>query len=121
MTAGGAAGVTTVEAVPAGDALNANNSQQYGFQFGIDPPASGSFTAHTRIVGPFAGLTPQNYQSMGLFLGTGDQNNYVRIATAAQDGTGIHFRKEVGGSGSRPRGSTPSSSPARRRWTSISR
>jgi N-acetylneuraminic acid mutarotase len=98
MTAGGAAGVTTVEAVPPGDALGAMNSQQYGFQFGIDPPASGSFTAHTRIVSPFSGLTAQNYQSMGMFIGTGDQNNYVRIATAAQDGTGIHVRREVGGS-----------------------
>jgi hypothetical protein len=33
----------------------------------------------TRIVGPFKGVTPQNYQSMGLFLGTGDQDNYVKI------------------------------------------
>ena len=41
------------------------------------------FTAHTRIIGPFAGLTPQAEQSMGLFIGTGDQDNYVKIVTSA--------------------------------------
>src|SRR5215208_5670647 len=34
MTAGGAAGAVTVDKVPAGDAYAANNTQQYGFQFG---------------------------------------------------------------------------------------
>src|SRR5918996_3996845 len=96
MTAGGAAGVTTVDAVPEGDAYQANNTQQYGFQFGVRAPATGVFTAHTRILAPFAGLTPQNYQSMGLFLGNGNQDNYVKLVTAANGGPGgIEFVKEV--------------------------
>ena len=97
MTAGGAAGLLTVEKVPAGDAFKAGNAQQYGFQFGFVPPEAGTFTAHTRIVDPFGGMTPQNNQSMGMFIGTGDQDNYVKITTAAQNGTGIWVVKEVGG------------------------
>ena len=42
-------------------------------------------------------MTPQNNQSMGMFIGTGDQDNYVKITTAAQNGTGIWVVKEVGG------------------------
>jgi hypothetical protein len=98
MTAGGAAGVTTIDKVPDGDALNAANTQNYGFQFGINPPASGTFTAHTRIVGPFAGLTPQDNQSMGLFIGAGDQDNYVKVVTFANGGAGgVQSLKELNG------------------------
>jgi Malectin domain/Abnormal spindle-like microcephaly-assoc'd, ASPM-SPD-2-Hydin len=99
MTAGGAAGVVTVDEVPAGDAKGAGNNQQYGFQFGVDATsATGKFTARTRIQAPFAGTTPQGNQSMGLFIGNGDQDNYVRLATAANGGSGgIHLSKEVAG------------------------
>jgi len=98
MTAGGAAGVMTVDAVPAGDALGSTNTQQYAFQFGFSTAGIGTFTAHTRILAPFAGLTPQGNDSMGLFIGTGDQDNYVKIVTSANGGTGgIQFLKEVGG------------------------
>jgi N-acetylneuraminic acid mutarotase len=98
MTAGGAAGVTTIDKVPDGDALNAANNQSYGFQFGISPPVSGTFTAHTRIVGPFTGLTPQDNQSMGLFIGTGDQDNYMKVVTFANGGAGgVQSLKELNG------------------------
>ena len=98
MTGGGAAGVVTVDKVADGDALGSTNTQKYGLQFGVKPPSSGTFTAHTRIAGPFAGLTPQDDQSMGLFLGTGDQDNYVKVVTFANGGAGgVQARKEVGG------------------------
>jgi hypothetical protein len=98
MTAGGAAGVVTVDKVPEGDAYLGGNSQKYGFQFGFKRPASGSFTARTRILSPFAGLVPQDYQSMGVFLGTGDQDNYVKLVTSANGGNGgIHFLIETTG------------------------
>jgi Bacterial Ig-like domain/PA14 domain len=59
---------------------------------------SGVFTARTRVSAPFAGITPQDYQSMGLFLGTGDQDNYVKLVTSSNGGGGgIEFAKEVGG------------------------
>lgn len=97
MTAGGAAGATTVDTVPDGDALASSNTQQYGFQFGVKAPAT-KFKVHTRILAPFSGLQPQNYQSMGLALGNGDQDNYVKLVTSANGGAGgIEFVKEVGG------------------------
>jgi N-acetylneuraminic acid mutarotase len=98
MTAGGAAGVTTVDSVPEGDAYLTNNSQQYGFQFGVDTPAT-TFTLHTRVLAPFAGLQPTDFQSMGLFLGNGDQDNYVKLVVAANGGAGgVQLLKEVAGS-----------------------
>jgi N-acetylneuraminic acid mutarotase len=100
MTAGGAAGVTTVDEVSPGDARGAGNDQKYGFQFGVDanPATNGKFTAHTRIQTPFAGMTPQDDQSMGLFIGNGDQDNFVRLVTAANGGAGgIELSKETAG------------------------
>jgi N-acetylneuraminic acid mutarotase len=103
MTGGGAAGVVTVDKVADGDALGSANTQKYGLQFGVKPPSSGTFTAHTRIAAPFAGLTPQDDQSMGLFLGTGDQDNYVKVVTFANGGAGgVQARKEVGGVAATP-------------------
>ena len=89
MTAGGAAGVVTVDQVPEGDAVAATNTQQYAFQFGVSVGSvTQSFVAHTRIMAPFAGFTPQNYQSMGLFIGTGDQDDYLKLVVTANGGSG---------------------------------
>jgi hypothetical protein len=97
MTAGGAAGVTTVDKVPEGDAY-LTNTQHYGFQFGVKTPAT-KFNLHTRILAPFAGLQPKDFQSMGLFLGNGDQDNYVKLVVSANGGAGgIEVLKEVAGS-----------------------
>ena len=97
MTSGGAAGVATVDEVSGGDAFESQNTQGYGLQVGLIPPA-GPFTAHTRILAPFKGITPQDYQSMGLFIGTGDQDNYVKLVVSANGGAGgIEFVDEVDG------------------------
>jgi len=96
MTTGGAAGVVTIDEVDPGDAYTTSNDQSYGFQFGVNArPAAGPFTVRTRIVGPFQGFTPKNFQSMGLFIGNGDQDNYVKITTAMVNGTGVQVVKEV--------------------------
>ena len=99
MTAGGAAGVVTVDAAPEGDADGALNTQQYGFQVGVHvTAATGLFTAHARILAPFAGLTPADFQSMGLFIGTGDQDHYAKAVVVANGGAGgVQFGKEDGG------------------------
>ena len=98
MTVRGAGGITTVDEVDPGDAYGPKNTQKYGFQFGVNArPEVGPFTVQTRIVGPFSGLTPQDFQSMGLFIGTGDQDNYVKITTASNAGTKVEALKEVGG------------------------
>jgi len=97
MTAGGAAGALTVDLVPEGDAKGTTNTQAYAFQLGLKPSAlAAPFTVQARVMSPFAGLTPQNFQSMGVFIGTGDQDNYVKLVTAANGGGGgIEFAKEV--------------------------
>lgn len=99
MTVGGAALKFTVEQVPAGDALNNFNNQMYGFQFGVNAGASQwQYIIHSRVMGPFAGFIPVNNQSMGMFMGTGDQNNYLKIVTAANGGAGgIQVLKEENG------------------------
>ena len=86
LTAGGAAGVLTLDAAPAGTALGSANSQTYGFQFGIDVDAGSSpLTLRTRLLAPFAGVTPLASQQMGFYFGTGDQDNYISLVL---DGAG---------------------------------
>ncbi|MDQ1380229.1 MAG: hypothetical protein QOJ71_948, partial [Actinomycetota bacterium] len=100
MTVGGAAGVLTVAQVPPGDATGSTNTQQYAFQYGVNanPANTGVFTAHTRIDGPFAGVAPQGNQSMGFYIGNGDQDNYAKVVLSANGGNpGIRFVEEVGG------------------------
>ncbi|MBW3578433.1 MAG: choice-of-anchor D domain-containing protein [Actinobacteria bacterium] len=98
MTAGGAAGVLTVDEVSEGDALGSANTQHYAFQFGVDPLGSGPFTVRTRILAPFAGMVPEDFQSMGLVAGSGGQDDYVKIVTSANGGSGgVEFLKEVAG------------------------
>jgi len=66
------------------------NNQENGFQFGINTTSSTeSFTVQTRLLGPFFNTqTPQFWQSYGLFIGTGDQDNYLKIALGADGGAG---------------------------------
>ncbi|MBA3483921.1 MAG: hypothetical protein H0T51_19115, partial [Pirellulales bacterium] len=96
VTAGGAAGVFTVDAAGIGTARGAANSQTQAFQFGVNVGAATTpFTAKTSVVGPFNGLTAQVGQEMGLYIGTGDQDNFIQIVLAG-DGS-IKLGKEVAG------------------------
>ena len=100
MTVGGAAGVLTVSEVPPGDALGAANSQHFGFQFGVNaaPASTGTFTLHSRVLAPFSGTTPTGNQAIGMFFGTGNQDNFVQLALVANGGaTGVRIAKEVTG------------------------
>jgi hypothetical protein len=85
MTVGGAAGVLTVDQVPPGDARDADNTQQYAFQYGVRVPDT-AFTVHTQVAAPFAGMTPAGGDAMGVFVGPGDQDNYVKVVVAANGG-----------------------------------
>jgi hypothetical protein len=84
MVVGGAAGVFTVTEVPAGDAGGAKNSQMYGFQLGVDPPTT-KFQIVGRIVEPFSGITPGSSQQMGVFLGDGTQDGFVKLVLKGND------------------------------------
>ena len=51
---------------------------------------------HTRVLQPFAGVTPRAGYQAGLYFGTGDQDNYVELAV---DGGGtVKLIREVAGS-----------------------
>ncbi|MFL0352385.1 malectin domain-containing carbohydrate-binding protein [Xanthomarina sp. GH4-25] len=85
MSFGGAAGKATVDEVTGGDALEANNNQDYGFQFGVNVDSnSNTFTIHSKIESPYFGANgsqndPVDYQSYGISFGNGDQDNYMKI------------------------------------------
>ncbi|AHM62207.1 Kelch repeat-containing protein [Flammeovirgaceae bacterium 311] len=100
LIAGGAVGAFTVDGVTSGDAYGAGNNQQNTFQFGINVQSStGPFTIDSRMLSPFFNShTPVNNQSQGLYLGTGDQDNYLKIALVANSGIGgLEVLVESGG------------------------
>jgi N-acetylneuraminic acid mutarotase len=99
MAVGGAAGVFTIEHVPGGTAAGSRNTQHYAFQVGVNakPTFTGPFTVHTRILNPFSGLTPQDGQQMGLMLGAGGQDDYVKLVVQGAGGGGVRFAREIGG------------------------
>jgi hypothetical protein len=82
-----------------GDPLRRKNGQLNAFQFGVGPQ-EGPFTAHTRLPAPFRDLRSlESFESLGLFLGSGDQDNYAKLVAGAQ---GVEFRIEVGGTPPKP-------------------
>ncbi|MEY4929811.1 MAG: hypothetical protein RI909_535 [Bacteroidota bacterium] len=85
---GGAVGIASVPA-NGGDALT--NDQEYAFQLGFKiNPASGIFTVKSKLQGtPFfdgIALNLLQNQSQGIFVGTGDQDNYLKLALTANAG-----------------------------------
>jgi len=98
LTAGGAAGVLTIDSATSGTAVGAANTQEQAFQFGVS--VGGEllpYAAHTRIVGPFSGQTPTAGQEMGFYIGTGDQDNFVKIVVTGENSGSINVVKEVDG------------------------
>ena len=80
LSFGGAGGKATIDAVPAGDALEGQNSQENAFLLGINVDAnSPAFTIHSKVETPFNGSPPLASQSYGIFIGTGDQDNYFKV------------------------------------------
>lgn len=90
LIAGGAEGALTVVATSTGDALGSLNNQDNAFQIGLkSAPGLGDFTITARMLGPFFNnKVPQNYQSQGIYIGTGDQDNYFKITLNANSGQG---------------------------------
>ncbi|HMC00682.1 MAG TPA: hypothetical protein VKN14_06570, partial [Flavobacteriaceae bacterium] len=108
LSFGGAAGKATVDIVTNGDALEANNNQDNGFQFGINVDSnSNPFTIHSKIESPFFGINgsqnnPVDFQSYGISIGNGDQDNYLKVVlmngiSNADSEYGIQILLEDGG------------------------
>ncbi|RYY97793.1 MAG: hypothetical protein EOO11_09905, partial [Chitinophagaceae bacterium] len=88
LIAGGAVGAFSVVSVPAGDALGSLNTQQNGFQFGVATNGA-AFTLRSRMTGPFFNnQTPSGSQAQGIYIGNGDQDNYLKIVLNANGGAG---------------------------------
>ena len=90
-----------MDTVGPGDAAAPADTQQYAFQYGFQlASARGAvFTPHTRVIQPFAGITPTGSELVGMQLGTGDQDNYVRLAVSGSGSTrSVVLRLEVAGS-----------------------
>ena len=96
--AGGQANLLSVDEVPQGDAVNDQNDQQYAFQFGANTSdVNEPFTVHTTVAG--FPENPEPFQSAGMFIGNGDQDNYLKFVVSATDGTGgVQLAEENGGS-----------------------
>ncbi|MCB0852869.1 MAG: hypothetical protein KDD63_11625, partial [Bacteroidetes bacterium] len=94
LNLGGATSKLGMENIGFGDALGALNTQENGFQFGLNVDTSSApFTVVTRVESPFflvngAPIQPIDGQSMGLMAGPGNQDNYVKVVMNAQGGAG---------------------------------
>lgn len=108
LAAGGASGKLTVEEVTDGDAHEGNNSQENAFQFGIAVDQNTApFVVQVGLDGPFFDGEPgQNYESQGFYIGTGDQDNFLKIVLDPAD-DGIEVAFENNGSATGATYSTP--------------
>ncbi|WP_156653324.1 hypothetical protein [Methylobacterium sp. Leaf111] len=85
---GGAASGVLIQDITAGTSLT--NTQTDAYQFGIDIGADvATYTVTGKVNNPFDGTTPQDNQSVGFFIGTGDQANYVRFVAGAATFKGV--------------------------------
>ncbi|MDT0608489.1 malectin domain-containing carbohydrate-binding protein [Croceitalea rosinachiae] len=85
---GGTAGIYTDPSVGGGDAFTNVNTQKNGFQFPVRVDSNtGPFTILGQINGPyFNNAAPANFASHGIFMGTGDQDNYVKLTLRNNNG-----------------------------------
>lgn len=104
LNLGGATSKFGIENIGSGDALGSLNSQENGFQFGVNADTSTApFTIVTRIESPYflvdgIPIAPLDGQSLGMMTGPGNQENYLKIVVNAQGGAGgIGVVAEVNG------------------------
>ncbi len=89
IIAGGTAGLFTDPTVGAGNPHGSSNSQMNAFQFGVRVDEStGLFRVRSGLGGLLFNGTPMAAQSQGIYIGNGDQDNYIKIAVHANSGAG---------------------------------
>jgi N-acetylneuraminic acid mutarotase len=96
---GGAPELLVIPNVAEGTALGNINNELNAFQFGIKVDINTpSFTVSGKIVPPFLGANPAGGEQHGIYIGTGDQNNYIKILLSSNNGNnGIQLIKEDNG------------------------
>jgi hypothetical protein len=85
-----------VNNVPEGDAFEAGDDLENGFQVNVNTPLT-DFTVHGRLCSPYP---PAEFASAGIFLGPGDQDNYIKaVIERVGTTTAVHDDREVNGKG----------------------
>ena len=95
---GGAVGAMTMH-MTAGTALGTSNSQEKGFQYGVNVDnTTGTFSVEGRLFNftdplqLYGSSAPQNGE-LGLFIGDGTQSNYIKLVLTA--GGTLEARQEI--------------------------
>lgn len=97
--AGGTSGLFTIAQVGPGSARGSANAQKDAYQFAFNSDEfTTPYVVSARLAGPFFGNAPTGQQTQGIYLGSGDQDNYVSVALNANGGPGgIEVVYELGG------------------------
>lgn len=89
LIAGGTAGLYTDPLVGPGNPHGSSNTQMNAFHFGVNlDESTGPFLASSGLGGLLFNGVPTAGQSHGIFIGNGDQDNYVKVAVNANSGAG---------------------------------
>lgn len=89
IIAGGAPELLVIPGVTDSIALGNSNNEVNAFQFGVKiDAATPPFTVSGKIVPPFLSNPPTSNQQHGIYIGTGDQDNYIKIVLNALNGNG---------------------------------
>jgi putative cell wall-binding protein len=84
--------------VDGGDAIRGSNDQRNALQANLEMP-SDSFTVHGLVCEPYP---TEQYASTGIYFGTGDQDNYIKVViswNASHDALQVHDVREANGYG----------------------
>ena len=89
VIAGGTAGLFTLAQAGSGTARGSSNNQNDAYQFAFNSDEfTTPFVISSRLAGPFFAGAPTANQTQGIYLGTGDQNDYLSVALHANGGAG---------------------------------
>ena len=85
LIAGGTSGIFTISETTPGDARGGLNTQDNGFQYGVTLATTGPVIVKASMLNVFQPLSLADLeegQFAGIQIGTGDQDNYVKLAVA---------------------------------------
>lgn len=89
IIAGGTAGLYTDPSIGPGNPHGAANDQLNAFQFGVNVDEfTGPFRVNSGLGGLLFNGSPTDDQSQGVYIGNGDQDNYLKVAVHANSGPG---------------------------------
>jgi len=97
VTVGSAVQMLTITDIPTSGPDHLSDNQQYGFQFGVNVSSQTErFIVSSRLAVPLLTVTPLTGQSFGIFIGLGDQGNFLRFTVHGLDGAGgLSITREV--------------------------